>query len=186
MNTDLRKKVKNDFEKYFFKLMNNTGFGKTMENVRKNRYIKLVTRERRRNYLVSKPNYHTRKFVTKNLLTKEMKETEILMNKTVHLGLSILELSNILMYVSWYDYVKPKYSGKAKLCYMDTGSFIVYIKTDDIYKDLAKDVGTRFDTTNYELGRPLPKEKNRKVIGLMNHELGEKIMTKFVGIRAKY
>ena len=185
MNTDLRKKAKNDFEKKIFKLMNNAVFGKTMENIRKHRDIKLVTTERRRNYLVSEPNYHTTKFFTENLLAIEMKKTEILMNKPVHLGLSILELSKILMYEFWYDYVKPKYGEKAKLCYMDTDSFIVYIKTDDIYKDIAEDVETRFDTSNYELDRPLPKGKNKKVIGLMKDELGGKIMTKFVGLRAK-
>ena len=137
--------------------MNNAVFGKTMENVRKHRDIKLVTTERRRNYLVSEPNYHTTKFFTENLLAIEMKKTEILMNKPVYLGLSILELSKILMYEFWYDYVKPKYGEKAKLCYMDTDSFIVYIKTDYIYKDIAEDVETRFDTSNYELDRPLPK-----------------------------
>ena len=114
--------------------MNNAVFGKTMENVRKHRDIKLITTERRRNYLVSEPNYHTRKFFTEHLLAIEMKKkkTEMLMNKLVYLGLSILELSKVLMYEFWYDYVKPKYDEKAKLCYMDKGSFIVYIKADDI------------------------------------------------------
>ena len=150
MNTDLRKKAKNDFETDFLKLINNAVFGKTMENVRKHRDIKLVTTERRRNYLVSEPNYHTTKFFTETLLAIEMKKTEILMNKPVYLGLSILELSKILMYEFWYDYVKPKYGENAKLCYMDTDSFIVHVKTDDIYKDIAEDVETRFDTSNYE------------------------------------
>ena len=137
--------------------MNNAILGKTMENVRKHRDIKLVTTERRRNYLVSEPNYHTTKFFTENLLAIEMKKTEIHRNKAVHLGLSILELSRILIYEFWYNYVKPKYDEKAKLCYMDTDSFIVYIKTDDIYKDITENVETRFDTSNYELDRPLPK-----------------------------
>ena len=114
MNADLRKKAKNDFEKYFFKLMNNAVFGKTMENVRKHRDIKLVTTERRRNYLVSEPNYQTKKFFTENLLAIEMKKTEILINKPVCLELSILELSKILMYEFWYGYVKSKYGEKAK------------------------------------------------------------------------
>ena len=91
MNTDLRKKAKNTLKNIFFKLMKNAVFGKTMENVRKHRAIKLVTTERRRNYLVSEPNYHTAKFFTENLLVIEMKKTEILINKPVHLGLSILE-----------------------------------------------------------------------------------------------
>ena len=83
------------------------------------------------------------------------------MNKHVHLGLSILELSKILIYEFWYDYVKLKYGEKAILCFMGTDSFIVYIKTDNICKDIADDVETRFDTSNYELDRPLPKEKKK-------------------------
>ena len=165
--------------------MNNAVFGRTMENVRKHRDIKLVTTERRRNYLVSEPNYHTTNFFTEHLLAIEMKKTEILMNKPVYLGLSLLELSKILMYEFWYDYLKPKYGKKAKLCCMDTDSFIGYIKTDDIYKDIAEDVETRFDTSNYELERLLPKGKNKKVIALMKDELGTKVMTKFLGLRAK-
>ena len=107
--------------------MNNAVLGKTMENKRKNRDIKLVTTERR-NYLVSEPNYHMRKFFAENLLATEMKKTEILMNKPVYLGLSILELSKILMYEFWHGYVKPKYDEKSKLCYMDTDS----LKTHEI------------------------------------------------------
>ena len=148
MNTDIGEKAKNDFEKYFFKLMNNSVFGKTMENVRKHRDIKLVTTEKRRNYLVSEPNYYTKNFFTENLLTIEMKKTEIPMNKPFYLGLSILELSKILMYEFWYDYVKPKYGKKAKLCYMDTASFTACMKTDDIYKDVTENVETRFEASN--------------------------------------
>ena len=191
MNTDLRKKTKNDFEKDSFKLMNNAVFGKTIENVRKHRDIKLVTTERRRNYLVSEPNYHTTKFFTEHLLAIELKKKpEILINKPDLLGPSLLELSKILIHEFWYDYVKAKYGKKAKLCYMDTDSFIAFIKTDDIHKDIAQDVETRFDTSNYELqcnsiDRSLPRGKNKNVIGLMKNELGWKIMTKFVGLRAK-
>ena len=107
------------------------------------------------------------------------------MNKHVYLGFSILELSKILMYKFWYDYVKPKYGKKAKLCYMDTDSFIVYMKTDDIYKDVPEDIEIRFDTSDYEFERLLPKGKNKKVIEFMKGELGGKIMTKFVGLTAK-
>ena len=128
MNTDLRKKAKTDFEKDFLKLMINAVFRKTIENVRKNRDIKLVKTKRRKNYLVSEPNYHTIKLFTENLLAIEMKKIKILMNKSVCLGLSILELSKISMYSFRYNYVKPKYGEKEKLCYMDTDSFIVYIK----------------------------------------------------------
>ena len=117
--------------------MNNAVFGKTMENIRKYRDIKLVTKETRKNYLVSEPNYHT-KFFTENLLATEMKKTEILMNKPVHLGLSILELSKILRCEFWYDYVKQKYGEKGKLCYMDTDSFILYKKTQMIFTKILQ------------------------------------------------
>ena len=172
--------------------MNDAVFGKTMENVRKHRDIKLVTTERRWSYLVSEPNYHITKVFTEDLLAIEMNKTEIFMNKPVYLGLSILELSKILMDEFWYDYVKPKYEPKydekAKLCYMGTDSFIVYIQRD-IYKDIA-DVETRIEASNYQLEcnsieRLLPKGKNKKVIGLMKDALDRKIMTKFVGLRAK-
>ena len=165
--------------------MNNAVFGKTMENVRKHRDIKLVTTKRRRNYLVSEPNYHTISFFIENLLAIEMKKIETLMSKPVYLGLLIKELSKLLMHEFWYDYVKPKYSEKVKLCYMDTDSFIVYIKTDDTYKDIVEDIETRFDTSNYELDRPLPKVKIKNAIELMKDELGRKIMIKLVGPRAK-
>ena len=155
-----------------------------MENVRKYRNTKLVTTERRRNYLVSEPNCHTTKFFTENLLAIEMRKTQIIMNKSVYLGLSILDLSKTLMHDVWYDYVKLKYGGNAKFCYMDTDSFIFHL-TDDIYKGIAEDVETRFDTSNFETDRPLPKGKNKKVIGLMKDELGGQIMKEFVGLRAK-
>ena len=148
--------------------MNNAVFGKTIGNVRKHRDIKLVTTERRRNYLVSKPNLHITKFFRENLLRIEIKKkekTEIHTNKPVYLGLSIPRLSEILMYEFWYDYVKQKYQKygeKEKLCYVDIDSFIVYIKTFDIYKDIAEDIETRFDTSNYEIDRPLPKGKLKK------------------------
>ena len=114
-----------------------------------------------------------------------MKKTETLLNKPIYLGLSILELNNTLMYEFWYDYVKPKYGKNAKLCYMDIYNFIVYIKTDDIYKDIAEEVETRFDTSNYKLDRLLSKGRNKNVIGLMKDELGRKIVTKFVGLRVR-
>ena len=154
MNTELRKKAKNDFEKDFFKLMNNAVFGKTMENVRKHRDIKLLTTDKRRNQLVSEPNYHTTKCFPEKLLAIEMKKTKVKMNKPVYLGLSILEISKILMYEFWYGSIKPKYGDNVKLCYMDTDSFIMHIKTEDFYKDIANDVKKRFDTSNYEVNRP--------------------------------
>ena len=150
MNTELRKEAKNDFEKDFFKLMNNAVFGKTMENVRKHRDIKLVTTDEKRNKLVSEPNYHTTKQFSENLLAIEMKKTKVKMNKPVYLGMSILDSRKTLMYEFWYDYIKPKYQDKAKLCYMDTDSFVIHIKTEDFYEDIANDVEEWFETSNYD------------------------------------
>ena len=94
------------------------------------------------------------------------------MNKLVYLGLLILDLSKTAVHEFWYDYIKPKYDEKTKLCYVDIDSFIVYVKTKDIYKDIAEDVETRFVNSSYEIDRPLPKGKNKKIIGLMRDKLG--------------
>ena len=185
INTKLRTKVKNYFEKDLFKLMNNSIFGKTVENVRKYRDIKLVTTDKRRNQLVSEPNYHTTKWFSEDLLAIEMKKIKVKMNKPVYLGLSILEISKTLMYEFWYDYIKPKYQKNTKLCYMDTDSFIIHIKTEDFYKDIADDVKKRYDTSTYEVDRPLPKGMNENAIGLMKDELGGKIITEFVVLLPK-
>ena len=112
-----------------------------------------------------------------------MKKTKVKMNKPIYLGLSILEISKILMYEFWYDYMKPKYNDNVRLCFMDTDSFIMNIKTNDFYKDIFDDVDNRFDTSNYELKRPLPIGKNKKVIGVMEDELGGEIITEFVTVR---
>ena len=139
---------KNDFEKDFFKLMNNCVFGKAMENVRNHRDIRIVTTSKQRNKLASEPNYHTTKYISKNLLIMEMKKTEVKMNKPIYLGQAILDISKTLMYDFWYGYIKPKYGDKAKLCYMDTDSFIIHIKTENFYKDISNDVENRLDTSN--------------------------------------
>ena len=166
--------------------MNNSVFGKTMENIRKHRDIKLVTTDKKRSKLVSEPNYHTINLISEYLSIIEMKKTKIKMNKPIYLGLSILEISEILMYEFWYDYMKPKYNDNVKLCYMDTDSFVMYIKTNDFYKDISNDVECKFDTSNYVTNRrPLPIGKNKKVIGLMKDELGGEIITEFTALRPK-
>ena len=107
------------------------------------------------------------------------------MNKPFCLGLSISEVSKTVMYDLWFDYVKPKYGEKAKLSYIDTGSFKVYIKTEKICVDITKDVEIRFHTSKYELDRPLSKENRKNVIGLMKNELSGKTMAEFSALRPK-
>ena len=184
VNTELRKKATNDFEKDFFKLMNNAVFGKTSENVRKHRDIKLVKTDKKRNKLVSEPNFHTMKLIDNNLAIIEMRKVKVKMNKPIYLGLSILDISKITMYEFWYDYVRINYEDKARLCYMDTDCFVVNIKTKDFYKDI-ENVKKRVDTSNYTFDRPLPTGVNKKVIGLMKDELGGDIITEFVALRLK-
>ena len=164
--------------------MNNAVFGKTMENVRKHRDINLVKTDCKRNKLVSEPNYHRMKLFEETLSTIEMKKVKVKMNKPIYLGLSILEISKII-YEFWYDYMKRKYGDMIKLCYTDTDSLVMAIKTKDFYKDIAQDVQERFDTSNYSVDRPLPKGKNKKVIVFMRDELGGGIITEFVALRPK-
>ena len=144
--------------------------------------------------MVSEPNYHTINLISDDLSIIEMKKTKVKMNKTIYLGLSILEISKILMYEFGYDYMKQKYNDNVRLCYMDTDSFIMNIKTNDFYKDIASDIENRFDTSNYAVNtsetsalarRPLPTGNNKKIIGLMKDELGGKIITEFVTLRPK-
>ena len=114
-----------------------------------------------------------------------MNKTKVKINTPIYLGMSILKISKIVMYGFQYDYIKAKYQDKANLCYLDTGSFTVNIKTKYVCKDIAHDVEKRFDTSNYDIDSPLPMGKNTKIVGLMQHESGGKIMTEFVWLRPK-
>ena len=187
MNTELRKKTKNEFEKDFFKLMNNAVFGKTMENMRNHRDIKLKTSDKRRGILASEPDYHSSKCILKDLMIMEMKNGEVKMNKPMYLGQAILYISKTIMYEFWYDYIKPKYKEKARLCYMDTDSFIInyqnrrcsfIIKTDDFYEDIADDIEKWLDTRNYD-------KNDKKVICMFKDELGGKIIPELCALRTK-
>ena len=185
MNTTLITEAKNDLENDFFKLINNSVLGKTMENVRKYRDNKLVTTDKKRSQLLSEPNYHTTKWFSKDLLAIEMKKKNVKKNKLVYPELSILDISKTLIYEFWYDYIKPKYQDNTKQCYMDTDSFIIHIKTEYAYEDIANDLKKWFDTSNYDVDKPLPKEMNKEVVRLMKDELGRKIIIEFVALRPK-
>ena len=162
--------------------MNNSVFGKTMENIRKHRNIKLVNNKEEYLKNVMKPNFKSGTLLGPDLMGCEMGKVKVVMNKPVYLGQAILDLSKAKMYEVHYDYMIPKYArsprealgNKLKLCYMDTDSLIYSIKTKDFYKDIANDVESRFDTSGYSNDglRPLPVGKNKKVIGLMKDQLG--------------
>ena len=136
MNTKLRTEAKNDFGNDFFKLMNNAVFGRTMEIVRNHKDIKLVTTYKRRNQLASEPSYHTTIYFSENLMAIEMKKAKVKMNKLIYLGMTILDISKTLMYEFWYDYIKPKYQDRAKLCYMDTVALSFMLKLKMFMKSL--------------------------------------------------
>lgn len=186
LNTKLRAQSNSDFEKDFFKLMNNSVFGKTMENVRKRVDIHLVNSEKRAAKLTSRPNFKHLTIFNEDLSAIEMKKTKILYNKPVYLGMSILDLSKTLMYDFHYNYIKPKYGEKAKLLFTDTDSLAYEIETEDFYKDIKDDVKKLFDTSNYPENHPIIQSGlNKKVVGMFKDEAGGKIIEEFVGLRAK-
>jgi hypothetical protein len=186
-NTKLRAAAQNDFEKDFFKLMNNSVFGKTMENIRNRVDIKLVSSEEASRKLTAKSNYESRTIFDENLIAVHMKVTKLKFDKPVYLGAAILDISKTLMYDFHYEYIKPKYGDKAKLLFTDTDSLMYHIETDDFYKDISEDIEDRFDTSNYPDKHPsgIPTGKNKKVIGMFKDEAGGMQITEFVGLRAK-
>ena len=187
LNTNLRAKATNDFEKDFFKLMNNSVFGKTMENIRNRVDIRLVTRESQAKKLTCKPNYQHHTIFSKNLAAVHMKKVKLYFNKPVYLGMSILDLSKTLMYDFHYNYIKPKYGENAKLLFTDTDSLAYEIQTEDFYRDISSDVKSKFDTSNYPKDHPsgILTGVNKKVIGMFKDEASGKQIAEFVGLRAK-
>ena len=187
LNTDLRTKAKNEFEKDFFKLMNNSVFGKTMENIRNRSVIKLVTDKIKAEKLAAKPNFKHCNIFNEDLIAIHMKKTILTFDKPVYLGMCILDLSKTLMYDFHYNYIKKKYGDKAKLLFTDTDSLMYEIKTEDFYKDISGDVKDKFDTSDYPPNHPsgIPTGCNKKVLGMFKDEAGGKIIDEFVGLRAK-
>ena len=190
-NTALRNLAKNDFEKHFFKLMNNSVFGKMIENVRKRRDIKLIVTEERRKKLVSEPNYASCTRFSDHLMAIEMKQTRVFMDKPIIVGQAILDKSKELMYEFYYDYLKPKYKDKLKLLYMDTDSFVLEIEIDDFYENIKNDLKEWSDTSKYHKNMVLPKEYkenasfNKNVIGKMKDELNKGHMSQFIALSPK-
>ena len=187
-NTYLRTQAKNNFEKDFYKLMNNSVFGKTMENIRNRVIVKLVNTEEKLKKLVAKPNFKgPPKIFSENLVSVHMKKTSLTMNKPVYLGMCILDLSKIIMFDFHYNYIKPKYGNNAKLLFTDTDSLFYEIQTEDFYKDISGDVKNKFDTSDYPENHPsgIPTGINKKVLGMFKDEAAGKNIKEFVGLRSK-
>ena len=167
--------------------MNNSVFGKTMENIRKRVNIHLVSNEKDAKKLTTKPNFHHFTIFSENLIAIHMKQTSLTFNKPVYLGMCILDLSKTIMYDFHYNYIKPKYGEKAKLLMTDTDSLVYFIETEDFYKDISPDVRDKFDTSNFPKKHPSGIETgvNKKVINMFKDEAGGMIIKEFVGLRAK-
>ena len=186
-NTDLRKEAKNTFEKDFFKLMNNSVFGKTIENIRKRENVILVDDRKKALKLSSKPNFDRATIFDENLVAVHMKKTEVYFNKPIYVGQAILDLSKILMFDFHYNYIRKKYGNKAELLFTDTDSLMYLIQTDDFYLDIKHDIKKNFDTSDYHENHPseIKTGVNKKVIGKFKDEVGGNQITHFVGLRPK-
>nr|XP_047129328.1 uncharacterized protein LOC105843185 [Hydra vulgaris] len=154
LNTNLRTKATNEFKKDFFKLMNNSVFGKTLENIENRVDVRLVTKREEAIKLASKPNKESRTIFDENLIAIHMKRTKLVYNKPIYLGMCILDLSKTLMYKFHYDYIKNKYGDRAKLLFTDTDSLAYEIKTEDFYADIANDLESKFDTSEFDKNHP--------------------------------
>ncbi len=185
LNTELRAKAMTEFEKDFFKLMNNSVFGKTMENVKNRVNVKLVTTKEALNKLVKKSNYVRVNEFHENLVAVHMEKNVNKLNKPIYVGMSILDLSKTLMYDFHYNYVKPKWGDNAELLFTDTDSLCYEIKTNDFHEDIKDDVSEWFDTSNHEKDHPLFSNKNKKQVGYMKDECGGNDILEFVGLRPK-
>ena len=186
-NTELRMKAANNFEKDFFKLMNNSVFGKTIENIRNRQNIELVDNRKKAVKLSSRPNFDRCTIFDRNLIAVHMKKTEVYFNKPVYVGQAILDLSKTLMFNFHYTYIKKKYGKKAELLFTGTDSLMYEIKTKDFYLDISSDVRDKFDTSDYPSIHPsgIITGANKKVIGMFKDEVAGKQITHFVGLRPK-
>ena len=183
-NTEKRKQAKNDFEKDLFKLMNNSVYGKTMENVRKHIDFELVDNPIRFQKLVNKPTYKNRHIINENLVGVEKGKHTVELNKPIYMGMAILDHSKIHMYSFYYDVLKPKYNDDIKLVYTDTDSYVIKVDTDDLYEDF-KEINDYMDFSDYPIERPIHDKTNKKVLGKFKDEMNGKIITHFIGLKPK-
>ena len=183
-NTQKRTQAKNSFEKDFFKLMNNSVFGKTMENLRKRVDVRLITNEKKLLKMVSKPTYVSSKIFNENLVAVHKIKETLTLNRPAYVGMCILDLSKTLMYDFHYNYIKEKYGDKAKLLFTDTDSLTYEIEAEDVYQDFWNDKD-RFDNSDYPENSPYFDKTNKKVIGKFKDEAAGIPITEFVGLRSK-
>ena len=186
MNTEFRKKAKNDFEKNFYKLMNNSVFGKTMENLRNRVDIKIVRSNEtdKIRKLVASPLYSRHVIFSNDLVGIDMRKSRLLLNKPVYTGMTILDNSKILMYDFFYNHLKKQYGQRCELLYTDTDSLLLEIKTDDVYKDI-KSNENQYDTSDYPKEHPLHSNANKKVLGKMKDECAGTPIAECVCLRPK-
>ena len=183
-NTEKRKNAKNAFEKDFFKLMNNSVFGKTMENIRKRVDVRLVTDEKKLLKYTSKPTYVSSKIFNENLVAVHKIKETLTLNRPAYVGMCILDLSKTLMYDFHYNYIKNKYGEKAKLLFTDTDSLTYEIEAEDVYQDFWDDKN-KFDNSDYPESSPYFDKTNKKVIGKFKDEAAGVPICEFVGLRSK-
>ena len=183
-NTEKRKSAKNDFEKDFFKLMNISVFGKTMENIRKRVDVILVTDENKLLKLASKPTYVSSKIFNENLVAVHKIKETLTLNRPAYVGMCILDLSKTLMYDFHYNYIKDKYGDKARLLFTDTDSLTYEIEADDVYQDFWNDKD-KFDNSDYPESSPYFNKTNKKVIGKFKDEAAGVPICEFIGLRSK-
>ena len=185
LNTNLRKKAINDLEKDLFKLMNNAIFGKSMENVLNRCNIKLINNNPEKLLkLIREPNFQNVYQISNKLCLVESKPIKTVFNKPIYLGACILETSKLYMYQFWYDHLKNKYNNNVELVYTDTDSFIIQVKTDDIYKDMLKDKNL-YDFSEYPKDHPNYDITNKKVLMKFKDEMKSLIITEFIGLKPK-
>ena len=183
-NTEKRKNAENAFEKDFFKLMNNSVFGKTMENIRKRVDVRLVTDEKKLLKWVSKPTYVSSKIFNENLVAVHKIKETLTLNRPAYVGMCILDLSKTLMYDFHYNYIKEKYGDKAKLLFTDTDSLTYEIEAKDVYQDFWNDKN-KFDNSDYSESSPYFDKTNKKVIGKFKDEAAGVPICEFIGLRSK-
>ena len=186
LNTELRKKTTSGFEKDLFKLMNNSVFGKTMENLRKRVDVKLVRADEddRLRRLIASPSYARANIFDNDLAAIQMHKSRLLLNRPVYVGMSVLDLSKHLMYDFYYNELKKQYGEHCQLLYTDTDSLLLEIKTEDVYKDMGANADL-YDTSDYPKDHPQYSEENKKVVGKMKDECAGRLITEYVGLRPK-